>query len=238
MEDLRDRLYPGPIPYHVTNYQAWEDIVTSEDSKFLEHPLVPDFREMVVNLFPWDKKKDDPDMETDLAKIKERALDLFLITVRELYGNILSDKAAHKVSFHGVKIPKTQEEIIAAFESIGVVPDDTRIRVPELMLKPMPPPIIRRRTSRTMSRSTQDPTHRSHFNKPNNKQNGKGKWNKNRKQSQYKFLLYCTLYTRDCKARLLLTSMKQSDCVFLIYKKSFCAKGRQEEESNYVLFLE
>lgn len=125
LEEIRDILFPGKIPYGMTNAQAWDKIMTSQDADFLQHPLVPEFRR-------------------DVLRIKDMTVDIFLLTIQELYGPIFSKLAAHLVRFVNGKIPKTMEDVENMFESIGVVPDYRRKVVIFQLIQPMnlPPTTI------------------------------------------------------------------------------------------------
>ena len=118
MEEIRDSLYPGKIPYGTTKFRAWKEIMTSTKKEFLKHPLVPQFRRNVLS-------------------IKDMTVEIFLLTIQELYGPIFSALAAQKISFSGGKIPKTMEDVEEMFRSIGVVPDVRRKVVVLQLVQPM-----------------------------------------------------------------------------------------------------
>jgi hypothetical protein len=125
MEQIQDSLYPGKIPFGVTNAQAWDKIMKSEDDDFLNHPLVPQFRSVVL-------------------AVEGMTTDVFLLTVKELYGPLFSMLAAHKIGFMAGKVPTTLRDIERMFEDIGIVPDQRRKVVVQKLMLPwkLPPTTI------------------------------------------------------------------------------------------------
>jgi len=73
----------------------------------------------------------------NVLAIENMTVDIFLLTVKEIYGSLFSELAAHKISFLGGKIPETMKDIEVMSKSIGVVPDSRMKFVVLEIVKPM-----------------------------------------------------------------------------------------------------
>ena len=114
IEDLQfKKLWPRGVPKASSRRDAFKEILTSQEQKFLNSENVTSFRKAFQQLGV--------------------SVDLFVDTIIDLYGEF-SDNAVHNVRF-----PKElkREYIYELLIDLGVTPDDDRVLCVELIMKPL-----------------------------------------------------------------------------------------------------